>query len=264
MNQLGTKYRGSNFLVHRQDKISKLAIKVLGLGFVGMISSCSNLPVKKEVLSPEKINLLPISQVINGSVWIEDHKLDQAELIQKKSGVQNISSYLDKIIDIEGSYYFVSENDGPNKVSLKNGEYYQFNVEIPEERISYYKHVKDCNGYPSKALIIEVNQEKKNGYLLKSVTNLSRKPKIKYPAEYASYVSAHSSYISKTYQNMFPNYDLTINKYKVFAVESEGWIYFFGPSPAIHESVHPVYRVKKNSASTVERIDLPAPVMCAT
>ena len=211
-------------------------------------------------------------EVTDGFIWINPTKLlkDSAAFLKTQNltnGEWDFSNYLNEFFGTERNFSLVSKQGKLIDVKVVSAEYYNFDLTKIDSLQKFEQKMGDCKGYPSSSIRILVTQVDGkpigSGFLFPKHTTVLAKPSKKYAEQYAIFRKIHSDFVEKNYPKMFPPYGPTIDQYSYGVAAPDGSIYFIGPSPAIDEDKHPIYRFKQNSKE-IEPIALPVPAMCAT
>ncbi len=253
---------------------------VLFLAPLSVVTGCSHAPAPRENSGPPATFFAAQSffDVVDGRVWLEERDLPMLSQVRQEilrlekagsTGVTDFSRFLPEIFGADREFVLVPENGGKNassrKVKIVSAKY----IAIRDgDQSGHEAQYRDCTGYPWKAWVIQLDNDlpgknRKSGTLFPKGSKFFKDPSHELPEAFAKYRSTYVDFIQKTYGDAFPDYGKSIDE-ATFAVRSpDGFLYFFGPNPAINDANYRAYRFDEK-LKVLSPITLPTRITCAT
>lgn len=179
----------------------------------------------------------------------------------------DFTKYLPEIVGPDREFTLIplsgTKNPKALKVKVKSARFIAIE---PGDLATRKTLLNDCMGYPDESVVIAFENEQKtnlNGYLFPLGTRLITQPEKEIPALYQTYRTEHTEFVTKSYGDLYPNYEKIIDLETVIARTPDSILYFFAPNPpSVDSTTYRAYRFDDN-LKTFSTLTLPVRFGCA-
>jgi hypothetical protein len=190
-----------------------------------------------------------------------------------EQSILQMRNYLDVVDD----NIFIQKEDFPGEVELENVIGKEKNLLLVTQHgeaipisVKSSKKFGDCNGYPSKAFVVEVEKATLmqtkghlNGLAFPLGSRLITTTSDEASGGFKKVAAMHFAYVQKINSQMFPNYENIIRTDTVAIRMSNGKIFFWTPNPAMDNRNDRAYLWDEGSGTALP-VKLYSRITCST